>query len=263
MKVLWGSMIFAGSFAAFQLSASAQTVGPSAFYIDPMHTSWPICDGAINDGLDIATPLGTPVTASMAGNVMDASIDTEHGCGLKVEIKNDDGSIVGYGWLSYALVKTGDAVKPGQAIAFTGQSGNATAPKLHWTLFTTAGEKVDARGYLASKRQTVKLESIADPEVLRRSIDFINASDEPDYLKRDTIKYVISQHEQAKRIVDEEYAARLHQAIDAWYANNKNWRKIPNGLWSTLTERDRGRLKDGIDPETLIAPAAARRPAAQ
>lgn len=35
----------------------------------------------------------------------------------------------------------------------------------------------------------------------------------------------------------------LHQALDAWYANGKDWTKIPSDVWSKLPERDKGRLK--------------------
>jgi len=41
----------------------------------------------------------------------------------------------------------------------------------------------------------------------------------------------------------------LHRALDYWYSNGKDWTKIPPDVWNKLSERDKGRLKDGIDPE--------------
>ena len=47
----------------------------------------------------------------------------------------------------------------------------------------------------------------------------------------------------------EEVTDILHRALDSWYANGKDWTKIPPETWNKLSERDKGRLKDGIDPE--------------
>jgi hypothetical protein len=47
----------------------------------------------------------------------------------------------------------------------------------------------------------------------------------------------------------EEVTDNLHRALDFWYANGKDWTKIPPETWNKLSERDKGRLKDGVDPE--------------
>ena len=47
----------------------------------------------------------------------------------------------------------------------------------------------------------------------------------------------------------EEGTDNLHRALDSWYANGKDWTKIPPAAWNKLSERDKGRLKDGVDPE--------------
>lgn len=62
----------------------------------------------------------------------------------------------------------------------------------------------------------------------------------------------VRQQASANRKTDEEqYTENLHRALDSWYANDKDWRKIPPEMWNKLTERDKGRLKDGIDPEMI------------
>lgn len=47
----------------------------------------------------------------------------------------------------------------------------------------------------------------------------------------------------------QEVIDNLHRALDYWYANGKDWTKIPPEVWNKLAERDKGRLRDGIDPE--------------
>ncbi len=47
----------------------------------------------------------------------------------------------------------------------------------------------------------------------------------------------------------EEVTDNLHRALDSWYSNGKDWTKIPPEIWNKLSERDKGRLKDGVDPE--------------
>lgn len=77
-----------------------------------------------------------------------------------------------------------------------------------------------------------------------------------------TRDYVIKQWLDNRMITAAGYRDTLNQALDAWYANNNNWRKIPDDTWSQLSERDRGRIKDNIDPELRLyvhaAPAATK-----
>ena len=62
----------------------------------------------------------------------------------------------------------------------------------------------------------------------------------------------VRQQASANREIDEEqYTVNLHRVLDSWYANDKDWRKIAPEMRNKLSERDKGRLKDGIDPETI------------
>ncbi len=62
----------------------------------------------------------------------------------------------------------------------------------------------------------------------------------------------VRQQASINRETDEaQYTENLHRALDSWYANGKDWSKIPPEMWNKLSERDKGRLKDGIDPETI------------
>jgi hypothetical protein len=53
-----------------------------------------------------------------------------------------------------------------------------------------------------------------------------------------------------KEATTQEVTDNLHRALDYWYSNGKDWTKIPPEVWNKLPERYKGRLKDGIDPET-------------
>jgi len=202
---------------------------------------------------------------------MEAS-QIDNGCGITVEIKYKDGNIGGYGWLSEVKVKPGESVTPGQVIALSGKSGNATEPKLHFTLFSPTGEKTDGMKWLDSLRDKSSNndnsnasnkaaaedkvgESAITAEQLQKAIALVNAStDLRDDQKERIIKDMYGRYEQSDKIAHGEYTENLHKALDAWYSNGKNWRKIPSDVWGKLTPRDQGRLKSGIDPEVSSTP---------
>lgn len=105
-------------------------------------------------GIDIAAPVGTPVRAAFAGTVSAVWEDLAHGGGLTVLLRGTvEGHAVqvGYAHLSRALVRVGDAVVAGSAIALSGGqpgaygAGRSTAPHLHVTL-RIDGERVDPLG---------------------------------------------------------------------------------------------------------------------
>lgn len=66
---------------------------------------------------------------------------------------------------------------------------------------------------------------------------------------RQMAKHAIQQASASRELNQETVVANLNRALDCWYANGKDWTKIPQEVWSKLSARDQGRLKDGIDPE--------------
>lgn len=82
-------------------------------------------------GIDIACPTGTPVHATIGGDVrMNRSWGAAYG--TYVVINDDvDGSDWGYCHLSEILVRDGQRVETGQVIARSGQTGNADGAHLH------------------------------------------------------------------------------------------------------------------------------------
>jgi murein DD-endopeptidase MepM/ murein hydrolase activator NlpD len=81
-------------------------------------------------GIDIGVPIGTPVKATMDGNVIYAGWNTE-GYGNLVVIQNCEYKTY-YAHLSIIPVNAGESVRTGMTIALSGSSGNSTGPHLHY-----------------------------------------------------------------------------------------------------------------------------------
>lgn len=88
---------------------------------------------SIHKGVDIAAPYGTPVHAINAGTVTLVRKFGMHGHAVVVD--HGGGVVSLYLHLSTFLVKEGDTVTAGQAIARVGATGVATGPHLHYALY--------------------------------------------------------------------------------------------------------------------------------
>lgn len=86
--------------------------------------------GMVHTGLDIAAPRGTLVLAALDGEVVSAR--RAGGYGITVVIRHDSEFTTLYAHLHRALVKKGDKVRKGQAIALCGNTGKSTGPHLHF-----------------------------------------------------------------------------------------------------------------------------------
>lgn len=87
-------------------------------------------------GIDIAMPIGTPVYAQTDGVVTAGFQQTvkngkKKGAGNYVYIKNAEGLRFGSFHLDSKSVKSGDSVKKGQLIGYSGNTGGSTGPHLH------------------------------------------------------------------------------------------------------------------------------------
>jgi murein DD-endopeptidase MepM/ murein hydrolase activator NlpD len=83
-----------------------------------------------HQGLDIAAPTGTTVTAAAAGTVIMAQ--WYGGYGNYILIDHGGGFSTGYGHLSAIYVSNGQSVARGQAIGAVGSTGESTGPHLHF-----------------------------------------------------------------------------------------------------------------------------------
>ena len=93
-----------------------------------------------HSGVDIAAPLGTPVTAPADGIVIETGDYFFNG--RTVFIDHGQGLVSMYNHLHRIRVKPGVAVKRGQRIVDIGKSGRATGPYLHWAV-SLNGARVD------------------------------------------------------------------------------------------------------------------------
>lgn len=89
--------------------------------------------GQHNDGINIKLPRGTQVVAAQDGVVAYAGNELR-GFGNLLLIKHADGWMTAYAHNDALMVKRGEAVKRGQKIAKSGESGGVTPPQLHFEI---------------------------------------------------------------------------------------------------------------------------------
>lgn len=85
-----------------------------------------------HSGTDIAAPEGTPILASLDGEVIACGAGEMSGNYVKLD--NGGGIETLYCHCSSLNISKGDKVKAGDIIAFVGQTGLATGPHLHFEL---------------------------------------------------------------------------------------------------------------------------------
>ncbi len=98
-----------------------------------VHRFGPGASGEKNDGIKIAVPLDTPIHAAADGVVAYVGGDIPALGGLII-IRHGDGWTTVYGHASQLLVQRGQAVKKGQMIALSGDSGFADRPEVHFQM---------------------------------------------------------------------------------------------------------------------------------
>ena len=103
-------------------------------------------NGLQNDGINLAVPEGTPIKAAEDGVVAYAGNELK-GYGNLVLVRHSNGFVTAYAHASDILVKRGEAVKRGEVIAHSGQTGNVTSPQLHFEIRKGA-TPVDPAQYL-------------------------------------------------------------------------------------------------------------------
>jgi murein DD-endopeptidase MepM/ murein hydrolase activator NlpD len=104
---------------------------------------WPV-EGKISDGfeeaeerkhqgIDISSPLGTPIRASHAGMVI-YSNNTIKGYGNLIILRHSEDYVTVYAHNQVNLVEEGTWVEKGQLIGKVGQTGRASGPHLHFEI---------------------------------------------------------------------------------------------------------------------------------
>ncbi len=110
---------------------------------DPFHGL-----GAFHPGLDISVPIGTPVLATAGGQIKFA--DTFAGYGRLLVIDHGNGVETYYGHLSSFNVVAGQRIARGEVVAWSGKTGRATAPHVHYEV-RLSGSPVNPYPYLKSQ----------------------------------------------------------------------------------------------------------------
>jgi len=96
-------------------------------------TFGPAAGGTHNDGINISAPEGATVAAAESGVVAYAGNELR-GFGNLLLVKHDGGWVTAYAHNQVLLVKKGDKVRRGQAIARVGSTGGVNGAQLHFEL---------------------------------------------------------------------------------------------------------------------------------
>jgi murein DD-endopeptidase MepM/ murein hydrolase activator NlpD len=110
-----------------------QPFGPSELDGEPAMFGY----AHFHTGIDLGVPMGTPIHAAEAGQVIQAAGETNAlgmlvGYGNLVRIQANSGRVDYYGHMTAFAVERGDVVQAGQVIGFVGSTGYSTGPHLHF-----------------------------------------------------------------------------------------------------------------------------------
>lgn len=100
----------------------------------------------LNNGVDIKTPVGTPVRSVARGRV-DYVSDDFGTYGQIVILNHGDGYYTLYGHLSEISVAVGQEIAPGQTIGASGETGSLKGPELHFEV-RQGGSPLDPMNWL-------------------------------------------------------------------------------------------------------------------
>ena len=105
----------------------------------------------MHKGIDFAVPQGTPVMAAGSGTVAFAGVAGEYG--NLVIISHGNNYATAYGHLSRFAVHKGEHVGQGEVVAYSGMTGLATGPHLHYEIRVGKGQVNPATVKVASGRK--------------------------------------------------------------------------------------------------------------
>lgn len=107
-------------------------------------------NGKGHNGIDLAAQIGTPVRAALSGTVIGTgNTDAIRGCysfGKWVMVKHSNGLSTMYAHLSQIQVSQGQPVSEGELLGYSGETGYATGPHLHFGVYVSSATKIIALG---------------------------------------------------------------------------------------------------------------------
>lgn len=120
---------------AAKSASSASAASYSSYYAHPLPGGVKTQGVHGTNGVDIAAPIGTPIVASAAGEVIIANAGGYgQGYGSYVVVKHDNGSQTLYAHMSRVGVGIGETVNKGEVIGYVGTTGRSTGPHLHFEI---------------------------------------------------------------------------------------------------------------------------------
>ena len=102
-------------------------------------------NGKGHNGIDLAASIGAPLHAALAGTVEATGNTDVGGCysfGKWVFIKHANGLSTMYAHLSQIDVSPGQSVSTGQLIGYSGETGYATGPHLHFGVYVSTATQI-------------------------------------------------------------------------------------------------------------------------
>lgn len=96
--------------------------------------------GSGHNGIDFRAGIGTPVKAALSGTVQEINQGAVKYCqyGKWVLVRHDNGLTSLYAHLSGITVSKGERVSTGEVVGYSGNTGYATGPHLHLTLYISS-----------------------------------------------------------------------------------------------------------------------------
>jgi len=121
-----------------QMVFSGQRFAPGEAQPGGISLSWPASgrisqrEWACHHAIDVAAPIGVPIYAAAAGEVVVAGYTEYPGYGRMVVVRHAGGYQTLYGHLSASYVRVGDHVAKGELIGRMGSTGRSTGSHLHF-----------------------------------------------------------------------------------------------------------------------------------
>lgn len=105
--------------------------------------------GRLHAGIDLATPVGTPLRSMSKGVVIDTGRGSSSG--RFVRVKFWDNTVAYYYHMSSISVSVGDELYPGDIVGRSGNSGHSYGPHLHLEIHPNGGGPINPIPWLSKR----------------------------------------------------------------------------------------------------------------
>lgn len=139
------------------LSWPLESVRITQYFGDTEFSRTAAYKGNGHNGLDFRASIGTPVLSALGGTVQEINLGSAANCqyGKWVLVKHNNGLSTLYAHLSSISVSSGQSVGTGDTIGYSGDTGYATGPHLHFTVYNSSS--VTFINYKCNSGKTVRV----------------------------------------------------------------------------------------------------------